>query len=47
MEAAVVSKANTEFTKWRSTGINPKQVKDFYDWVDSYVQSEYKGAFGL
>lgn len=47
MEAAVVSKANTELTKWRASSIDAKQVKDFYDWVDSYVQSEYKGAFGL
>jgi hypothetical protein len=42
LENEILEKAKENLSRWRSTGLNEKEVKEFYSWVDGYVITEIK-----
>ncbi|PVX51900.1 hypothetical protein C7377_0192 [Balneicella halophila] len=46
-EKEVFEKTESTLSKWRQNPPSNKEVKDFYDWLDSYTLSLYKNEFNL
>lgn len=42
LEAKVFNKSQRLLAKWRKSGINKKDIQDFYNWIDNYVMNRYK-----
>lgn len=47
LERRIRDAAREKLNRWRSQGLNKKEVKDFYQWMDSIVISSYRENFGL
>jgi len=45
VEDEILTKAKEMMHRWRITGINNSEVKEFYKWIDSSVISEIKSRF--
>jgi len=40
-EKKIIEKANNMLKKWREKGINKKELKNFYKWLDKYISEIY------
>ena len=40
-EKRIIEKANNMLKKWREKGINKKELKNFYKWLDKYISEIY------
>ncbi len=47
IEKQVLREANTKLKVWRKTGLNKKEVRQFYSWIDSTVLNEIKKEFKI
>lgn len=47
VEDRIINEAGQKLKMWRETGIHPKQVRKFYQWVDETVKAAYRENFGL
>jgi hypothetical protein len=47
IEEQVLTKSKEYLNKWRKDGINMRELKDFYSWIDSIVFNEMKSKFNV
>jgi uncharacterized protein YnzC (UPF0291/DUF896 family) len=40
-EKRIIEKANNMLKKWREKGMNKKELKNFYKWLDKYISEIY------
>lgn len=47
VENLIFDKTHKQMADWRKNGWSKKQVQEYYQWLDMYIQTEYKKLFGI
>ena len=47
VENHIFDKTYEQMAGWRKNGWSKKQIQEYYQWLDMYIQSEYKKLFGI
>jgi len=47
IEDKVFSRTDEKLKKWRTSGLDLEEVKEYYDWLDNYISKEYENKFGI
>jgi uncharacterized lipoprotein NlpE involved in copper resistance len=47
LEDKIFDETDKKMQLWRKTGINPKEIQAYYQWLNSLVLNEYNTLFGL
>lgn len=47
IENNIFSSANKKLNEWRTKGIQPEEIQNYYQWLDSYLSEQYEINFGI
>ncbi len=47
VEDVIFEKTNKQLDDWRKNGWSKKQIQEYYQWLDTYIQGEYQKLFGI